>query len=393
MLKWLIIGGGIHGTHLAHVFVNEHGISSDDVRIIDPHDRLLAMWNRRTENTGMRYLRSPRVHHIDLEPRALEKFARKYHSNTPNLWINPYYRPSYDLFQQHCDYVIETYQLDKLHIQGQALSVYRIDKGWCVETENDQLIAENILLATGKKTPLMPDWAETLIAQNAPIQHVLDMTFNRDDIKQDGKVIVLGGGISAGQVALKLMNDHDVTLVTRQPLQQKDFDSSPCWLGPACLKSFGQADHSRRRWMIGEARQPGTLAHDIHTGLKRAMKSDQLVHQQDDVVSAELTNDQRIALTCADGSVMVVDHLILATGLKSIKPTQSWLSDVITRYDLPVADCGYPILSQTLRWSDGLYVTGPLAELEIGPASANIIGARLSAKRLQYLTYARKNAM
>ena len=265
MLDWLIIGGGIHGVHLAHVLVHGQGLSADAVRILDPHERLLAAWSRRTTNTGMRYLRSPRVHHIDLEPFALEQFAREQGGDPATWWIEPYRRPSYALFQQHCQHVIDTYQLDRLHIRGQALALHRVAGGWCVETDSDRITAQRVLLATGRQQLQIPDWAKTLFAQNAPIQHVLDHAFDTHYIADGAEVIVVGGGISAGQIALKLMHDHTVTLVTRQSLRQHDFDSSPCWLGPACLKAFGQADYPRRRWMIGEARQPGTLARDVYT--------------------------------------------------------------------------------------------------------------------------------
>jgi hypothetical protein len=43
---------------------------------------------------------------------------------------------------------------------------------------------------------------------------------------------------------------------------------------------------------------------------------------------------------------------------------------------------GYPIVASALRGHPGIHVTGPLAELEIGPPARNILGARLSAERL-----------
>ncbi|GAB5493857.1 MAG: hypothetical protein Phog2KO_40720 [Phototrophicaceae bacterium] len=165
MLDWLVIGGGIHGTHLAHMLVNQYGFSADAVRILDPHKQLLATWTQRTKNTGMRYLRSPRVHHIDLESNSLERFAQE-HSNNSDLWINPYHRPSYALFQQHCQHVIGTYQLDRLHIQGQALTLHRIKGAWCVDTANDRLVSQRVLLATGQQQRQIPDWAERIIKQN-----------------------------------------------------------------------------------------------------------------------------------------------------------------------------------------------------------------------------------
>jgi hypothetical protein len=49
---------------------------------------------------------------------------------------------------------------------------------------------------------------------------------------------------------------------------------------------------------------------------------------------------------------------------------------------LPLAPCGYPVLDQRLCWAPGLYVSGPLAELEIGPVAQNLLGARLAGERL-----------
>ncbi len=49
MLDWLIIGGGIHGTHIAYVLKQRGGVPVDRLRILDPNPRLLA---RREERTG-----------------------------------------------------------------------------------------------------------------------------------------------------------------------------------------------------------------------------------------------------------------------------------------------------------------------------------------------------
>ncbi|MEL6524924.1 MAG: FAD/NAD(P)-binding protein, partial [Chloroflexota bacterium] len=195
MLDWLVIGGGIHGTHLAHVLVHRMRVSPDDIRILDLHEKLLATWSQRTKNTGMPYLRSPRVHHIDIESRSLERFAQEHYSDESELWIDPYFRPSYELFQQHCQHVIDTYRLDHLLISGQALTLHRTKGGWCVETVRDRLTARRVLLAIGRQQLLIPDWAEKLMSDSAPIQHVLDMTFDMQQIATGATVMVIGGGI------------------------------------------------------------------------------------------------------------------------------------------------------------------------------------------------------
>lgn len=393
MLDWLVIGGGIHGTHLAHVLVHGQGFSPDSVRILDPHAHLLAAWNRRTENTGMRYLRSPRVHHIDMDARSLERYARQRGGDPSDLWIDPYHRPSYALFQNHCQHVIDSYRLDRLHIRGQATALHRVRNGWRVQTANDRIKARRVLLATGRQELRIPEWACPLLKHNAPIQHVLDGAFDRREITDRAAVLVVGGGISAGQIALSLMSDHAVTLVTRQPLRHHDFDSGPCWLGPLCMEAFGQADHNHRRQMIREARHPGTLAIDVHQAIHTAIEAKQICHRQGEIVTAALTTDRRISLTFVDGTTHIADHVVLATGLEPVPPAQTWLADAITRYGLPVADCGYPILDHTLCWTDGLYASGPLAELELGPASANIPGARAAAERLQRIRLMKRSSL
>jgi hypothetical protein len=42
------------------------------------------------------------------------------------------------------------------------------------------------------------------------------------------------------------------------------------------------------------------------------------------------------------------------------------------------------VVSKALRWARGLYVMGPLAELELGPTARNIAGARKAADRLAH---------
>lgn len=96
MLAWLIIGGGIHGVHLAYLLTTAKGVSREELRVLDPHPEPLARWNRLTANTGMAYLRSPAVHNLGLTADALDTFAA-----SPAAWVyrtyrEPYSRPGYD---------------------------------------------------------------------------------------------------------------------------------------------------------------------------------------------------------------------------------------------------------------------------------------------------------
>ncbi|NTV64715.1 MAG: hypothetical protein HGA65_14450 [Oscillochloris sp.] len=75
MLDWLIIGGGLYGTHLALVLTRRCRIAPERLCILNPHETLLAVWERSMAATGMRYLRLTIVHHLALDPHDLWHFA------------------------------------------------------------------------------------------------------------------------------------------------------------------------------------------------------------------------------------------------------------------------------------------------------------------------------
>ena len=52
------------------------------------------------------------------------------------------------------------------------------------------------------------------------------------------------------------------------------------------------------------------------------------------------------------------------------------MDELVTKESLACARCGYPIVDRSLAWHPSIHVTGPLAELELGPTARNIHGAR-----------------
>ena len=77
MLDWLIIGGGIHGALVARVLVEEAGVPLDRLRVVDPHAEPLARFRQCAAATGLDYLRSSVVHHLDGDPMSLRRFAER----------------------------------------------------------------------------------------------------------------------------------------------------------------------------------------------------------------------------------------------------------------------------------------------------------------------------
>ena len=381
-ISWLIIGGGIHGVHLAARLIGERCVEAEQVRILDPGENLLARWRTYTATTGMTHLRSPSVHHLDLDPWSLKRFAGKRKKRKPGLFAPPYDRPPLSLFDAHCDRVIAEHGLKSLHVRGWA-SACRVacDGVFTETTEGKTLRAENVLLAMGaSEQPEWPTWAPV---DDPRISHIFGRGFSLSagDVRQH--VAVVGGGISAAQVALRLCGEgHRVHLVSRHALREHQFDSDPGWLGPRFMARFErEACVERRRAMIVEARHRGSLPPDVRRALRRAIHAGVIAWHEAEV---DVVNDgsDGLRLLLSNRDEVRAQRILLATGFSSRRPGGAMVDELIESAALPCASCGYPIVDSALRWHPRIYVTGPLAELELGPASRNIAGARRAGDRL-----------
>lgn len=383
MLDWLIIGGGVIGTTLSNHLLSA-GVPAAQLRVLDPHPTPLARWTRLTQNTGMRYLRSPQVHHIDLAPLSLFEFGKTPPASELGGYILPYTRPAYALFQAHVAHVVAANKLDAVREQGSAQFIMSTKGGYTIETDRGALKARRVVLSIGRTALAVPAWARTLQSQGAPIQHIFEWDFSLAELPNWEQVVVVGGGITGGQVALSLTQRQpaSVTLLTRHPLRQADFDSSPCWLAPTCGGIFRNTfDPNARRQLIREARNKGTLSADVARDVKAARKAGAL-HVCEAEVRAATWEQGRVTLTLSTGGVLRADRVLLASGFDVSRPGGAWVDELIDWFGLPVANCGYPIVDAALQWRKGLHVAGALAELELGPPSANIVGGRLAAQRL-----------
>jgi hypothetical protein len=142
-------------------------------------------------------------------------------------------------------------------------------------------------------------------------------------------------------------------------------------------------DPRERRRLIATARHRGSMPPEIASDLRRELRCARAKWLEAEPVSADATPaGVRLRLDRAP-HVLEVDRVVLATGFEVHRPGGALLAeDAIDRLGLPCADCGYPLVSPRLEWASGLFVTGPLAELELGPTARNIAGARAAGERL-----------
>ena len=216
-----------------------------------------------------------------------------------------------------------------------------------------------------------------------PDPPVFEPGFRIADALAYARPVVLGGGLSAFQLALWLAGRRpgSVTLLARHDPRIHEFDADSRWMGPLGWREFARLDGAatprsdRARAATGSV--PAEIARRARTrGLRTARCGGCATRWW----GGGRRGRRRVTLGL--GRPGAGDGVLLATGFHPRRPGGGLLDGTIGRLGLECAACGYPVVDSSLRWGPGLYVTGPLAELEIGPVARNILGARLAGERL-----------
>lgn len=400
-LEWLIVGGGIHGTYLSRFLTGHMGVAIERIRVLDPYDPPLARWLRNTENVGMAHLRSAAVHHLDLASLSLKRFAATEPDSSEDgpPFIPPYGRPLLSIFNRHAALVIERNQLDRIRIKGRAVELlpvrggyevhYAAETGAAASSTRHVIATKRVILAVGMDdATCWPHWASGLRDDGARVHHVLDFDFRRESLGRWRSAVVYGGGLSGAQIAASLASEAPgtVTLLSGHAMEVHLFDSEPSWQGSNFMAGFAaEHDPVARRAIILRERHRGSLTPEASAELaqlqeQRALRVVTVIPES---LRARLTEGGSFRIT-SEGETFEADLLILSTGYDVARPGGGWIDRAIERMRLPCAPCGFPIVAPSLEWRPGLFVSGPLAELELGPVARNISGAHRAATRIEY---------
>ncbi|OVE83759.1 FAD/NAD(P)-binding protein [Natronolimnobius baerhuensis] len=403
MRECVIIGGGIHGTYLVQRLLEETALERSDVLIVDPNDQLLASFRRKARACEMDALRSTFVHHIGTEPFGLEDFAEA-RGREDELLSRPKYprRPSLSLFLDYAEYVLERTDLSSLHRQATVTSIRRCERRGSaserpliLETDTgEEVKTRTCVLAMGHGGRYCsPDWADGI----GEIEHIWDESF--DPATQSGESIVVGGGITAAQVALCLADRaadgageaaSGVTLLSRHDLETAAIEADPRWINWNHIERHlhrHPPGSQARADVIREARNDATIPPTLFERLESAAETETLSIRHGDVRSARRV-DGRVRLVLENGGCCSAEQVVLATGFAPIFD-HPFVEQVADELDLKRGYCGMPVLSdETLAWhrkddtASRLFVSGALAAGAVGPLAGNIAGARRAADRL-----------
>jgi lysine/ornithine N-monooxygenase len=388
LYDWIVIGGGVHGCTVATFLLKKGKVTTEKLRIIDPHSEPMYQWRRNTELIGMEFLRSPGVHQMDTDPYSLQKFVRKQKRNK-NEFYGKYKRPALRLFNDHCDFILNEVDIKHSWYQGFVNSIKKHREIWKIKTASGELLeAKNIVLTISINDQLnLPNWVEQVKSSNLSNQvfHIYDNHLTNLENLQ-APIAVIGGGITAAHLCIKLsaMFPGRVNLVKRHPFRVHDFDSDPGWLGPKNLASFHKiSNYEERRRIIQQARNKGSLPQELFHKLKRLERENKLAIINGEIGSAYVDEENKLILKIENNEIRA-NSVILATGFLPSLPGKNWIAKLVEEQGLKCAACGYPVINKSLQWCPHLYVSGPLAELEIGPIARNISGARQAAEKIVY---------
>ncbi|MFC4247802.1 FAD/NAD(P)-binding protein [Natribaculum luteum] len=380
-----IVGGGVHGVHLAVRLLDAELLELSELRIIDPAG-LLEAFRRQCRQCGMVEFRSPFVHHVDTDPFSLRDFARA-HGREDELVPSTVGadRPTVSLFFDHAEWLCDRYDLESIWLEARVTDIADRRGVVEIETNHGRIDSRWCLLAVGHGGSFTyPEWAADL-ASTEPVTHVWDPGFDPDAIGETSTVGVVGGGITAAQLATTLAQPgRDVVLFARSPFRVETLEASTDWMhfSGAIENLHAHPPGSRaREELVSDARYDGTMPPYVFRRLQRALERKRVELEQSEITVATEAGGT-VVVTCRDGSAFCLDELICATGFGS--PYDGELFRHLRRESsLQTGYHGAPVLDDdTLRWMrqdetpSRIAVSGAAAEQVLGPFARNVIGAR-----------------
>ena len=379
---WLIVGGGIHGVTIANFLLQYNCVDKPKLLIVDPNEELLLNWTQRAQRVGMKTLRSSVVHHIDVDPFSLKKFASTSKGRSYGRLRGKYARPDLALFDAHSESVIEQNSLQDLKEVDRVLDIKEVNGTELKEVvlSKKTVYSKNIVLALGNPEPLVPKWANKL---NAKVLHVFAPSCSEQEFKECN-IAIIGGGLSAAQVALKSVREKFCTptkrvkVFSRHSLRKTQFDSEPGWMGPKYRSSFEKIKCPiSKREKINTARHRGSVTPEVLRDFNKAVRNNEV---ELEILENIDKNKEENLCDCLND----FDVVVLATGFEKSVPNSNLVKRVSKEFKLELTPCGVPMLKDSIYWGQGIYTSGALAEMRIGPIARNIPGARSVAREIVY---------
>ena len=390
------------------------------VCVIDPGARFNESWNARFDSLEIQHLRSPAfAHPMAFESTALLNYAIR-ENRTAELIDAPFANgkwlattdlregqgswlkalPSSALFRDFCEWMEG--RLPHTWLSGKATSVckdeatgkYRVHYTQTAGGRERKVVARAVILATGPvgkwnvPAPFGPHIASPLVIHTEELlvegQGTLREAITRRCQATSGRVLVIGGGISAAQAALAAYHaGHEVVLRSRRPLRTRAFDITSEWLDARHADrlrfEFLSLPVEKRRDAIREAQSGGSVP-------ARYMEELRKLSQASSAMTLEVDEEIDCSKVSVGNGLVTVNgedfnSVVLATGVVTAPSCSPLYRSVEDLFDAPTVD-GLPNVDTDLRWApeEDVFVLGANAGLQLGPGGGNLMGAMRGAK-------------
>jgi cation diffusion facilitator CzcD-associated flavoprotein CzcO len=373
----LLVGAGPAALAAATVLTCQEVAA--DVEVVDPSGAWMTAWHQRFAAQDIPHLRSPSVHHPHPDPFALL-------SVTPREELTPSggtTLPSTASFARFCDDLVHRQRLQDAVTPTRAtrLEVDLEGRPTVHLADGTQRRPDRVVLATNTRQPAVPSAVRHLVGRDPRVRCGDAATLA--DTPVGGHVVVVGGGLSAGHLAVGAAErGATVTLLTRRHLRVRRFDTHPTWLGPRRRRPFeAEPDPHVRRRTIDDARGGGSVPHRMRRRLATCEDRGVLdLRPKVRLVSVE-ANDDHLRVRTSDGEVVRADALWLATG-GVIDVTADRLCRPLVAHGRVTIAGGMPDLDPDLSWpGTRVHLAGAAASLVLGPTAGNLVGQRRAALR------------
>lgn len=382
-----IAGFGVHGTMLAAQALQCGAVRPEDLVIIDRWDAPGAQFEYRLRSCRTEILRSPHGDHTDPEADSLERYAASCGIDEPALAIQ-HQRPSARLFTAHLSDVASRYKLADLHHPGLISRIRRDDQGIHIANSGKNLTVDVLFLAMGMVAPNIPEWGNNFRGHDTRVAHVFDRDYEPEHLPESEQAAVVGGGITAVQVARSLVEKRGrrVLLITRSPLDgmfegasTTGHTSSQDWYDIGRRKQLCSMPYAARVAYLKDKGDHGTIPPWDRAWLADAMKRGDVEHRIAEIAYLDpYPQHVKLILDDDDGTVIPVSLVVLATGLRT--QLHDWLIRSAKVMGLPFSG-DMPLLDDTLQWgsNSGIYMLGHHAAPVLGPYAGNIAGGKIGA--------------
>lgn len=376
----VVVGAGPHALTIAVRMVHTGVTRADELMIIDPAGAWLENWRSAFSALEIEHLRSPVVHHPHPEPDALLEFVRD--RRRGDELHGSYLSPGTALFDDFCEAVIDEYGLIDTVTTGRVRSVD--PDGTTVWADTDGIErcvgARRVVIASNPVSPVIPVGLTRDVPSELP-EPVHAAQVDHREVGAGDHVGILGGGLTAGHLACAAVSrGARVTLVSRRPVVEREFDTDPGWLGPRYMRSYlGTRSPARRARLATEARGGGSMPRWMLKRLETLVRDGQLtmeVRPHDARAGSGSACD-----TAEHLGRLGVDHLWCATGWALATTSDQVIGPLVRASSCATAD-EFLLLGQRLELPGTevpVHVIGRPATLLLGPTAGNLFGGRRAA--------------